>query len=96
MTTGFQRVPQRRESAVSRTRVDFVLQVDRRAVDRGDGKCDQVNTHNAELGHLVDTKRVPSFLNGRNDLITLMPGVARSDRTQSRDNNFQRQRRSLQ
>jgi carboxypeptidase family protein len=52
----------------------------------------QVNTATAEIGTLVDTKRVEELpLNGRNvyDLVTLMPGVARTTTrvVQSRDNN---------
>lgn len=74
-------------------RVDFVLEVGavEQSVEVSAGAT-QVNTQNAQLGDLVDTKRVAELpLNGRNvyDLITLMPGVARSTTrvVQSRDNN---------
>jgi hypothetical protein len=74
-------------------RVDFVLEVG--AVEQSievTADATQVNTHNAELGTLVDTKRVTELpLNGRNvyDLVTLMPGVARvtTQVVYTRDNN---------
>lgn len=74
-------------------RLDMVLQVGtiEQAVEVF-ADATQVNTQNSQLGDLVDTKRVAELpLNGRNvyDLITLMPGVARTTTrvVQSRDNN---------
>jgi hypothetical protein len=74
-------------------RVDFQLEVG--AMEQSvevTGDATQVNTHNAELGNLVDEKRVADLpMNGRNvyDLVTLMPGVARvtTQAVYTRDNN---------
>ena len=74
-------------------RVDFMLEVG--AMEQSvevSADATQVNTHNAELGNLVDNQRVADLpLNGRDvyDLVTLMPGVARvtTQAVYTRDNN---------